>query len=123
MSTSKKRVLVYLVMILSLFISVKLVKEIIKLKSADKRFIDAETELLLTKQEQVELKKQLAETENRSWWERQVRNVLKMAKIGEVMVVVPEEVVKQAAQAEEGGKTAEGENLTNLQKWWKILVD
>jgi len=125
MSTGKKRLLVYLVMILSLIISIKLVKDIIKLKSADKRLVDAGTELLSAKQEQDELKKQLAEVEDRSWWEKQVRNVLKMAKMGEVVVVVPEEVVKQVAQVEEVAKVAkvEQEETSNLVKWWQVLVD
>lgn len=123
MSTGKKRLLAYLVMGLSLVVSVKLVKDIIKLRSADKRLIDAETELLSTKQEQEEVKKQLAEVEDSSWREKQVRNVLKMAKTGEVVVVVPEEVVKQAAQAEEVAKVAEDEDLSNPQKWWRVLVD
>jgi len=123
MSTGKKRLLVYLVMIFSLIISIKLVKDIIKLKSADKRLIDAETELLSAKQEQEEVKKQLAEVEDRSWWEKQVRNVLKMAKVGEVVVVVPEEVGKQAAQVEEVAEVAEDEDLSNPQKWWQVLVD
>ena len=123
MSTGKKRLLAYLVMILSLIISIKLVKDIIKLRSADKRLIDAETELLSAKQEQEELKKQLAEVENRSWWEKQVRNVLKMAKPGEVVVMVPEEVVKESVQAEEAAKAAEDENYSNFQKWRRVLVD
>lgn len=123
MSTGKKRLLAYLVMILGLIVSIKLVKDIIKLRSADKRLVDAGTELLSAKQEQEELKKQLAEVEERSWWEKQVRNVLKMAKVEEVVVVVPEEVVKQAAQVEEVVKVAEDENYSNFQKWWRVLVD
>jgi len=123
MSTGKKRLLAYLVMILSLVISIKLVKDIIKLKSADKRLIDAGVELLVVQQEQEELKKQLAEAEGRSWWEKQVRNVLKMAKPGEVVVMVPEEVVKEAVQVEEAVKAAEDENYSNFQKWRRVLVD
>ncbi|MBU1323144.1 septum formation initiator family protein [Patescibacteria group bacterium] len=123
MSTGKKRLLAYLVMILSLVISIKLVKDIIKLKSADKRLIDAGVELLVVQQEQEELKKQLAEAEGRSWWEKQVRNVLKMAKPGEVVVMVPEEVVKEAVQVEEAVKAAEDENYSNFQKWRQVLVD
>lgn len=123
MSTSKKRFAVYLVMIISLFVSVKLVKEIIRLKSADERIIEAEEELMLVKQEQAELKKLLAETEDKSWWEKQVRNVLKMAKPGEAIVVVPEEVVKQTGEKGEIAIIAEEENLSNMQKWWRVLIN
>ncbi|MBU1499261.1 hypothetical protein KKE48_00120, partial [Patescibacteria group bacterium] len=78
---------------------------------------------LVVQQEQEELKKQLAEAEGRSWWEKQVRNVLKMAKPGEVVVMVPEEVVKESVQAEEAAKAAEDENYSNFQKWRRVLVD
>jgi len=122
MSTGKKRLLAYLVMILSLIISIKLVKDIIKLRSADKRLIDTETELLSAKQEQEELRKRLAEVENRSWWEKQVRNVLRMAKVGEVVVVVPEGVVKEK-ETPNFTETKQDESLSNLQKWWQVLVD
>lgn len=121
MSTGKKRLLAYLVMGLSLFISAKLIKDIIQLRSADKRLIDAETELLSVKLEQEEVKKQLAETEERSWWERQVRNVLKMARPEEVVVVVPEEVLKVAEVAEVA--KVEQEEASNLIKWWRVIVD
>lgn len=118
----KKRFLAYLVMLLSVIISVKLVKEIIRLKPANKRLIDAEIELLSVKQEQEELKKQLTEVEDRSWWEKQVRNVLKMAKTEEVVVVVPEEAVKEK-EAPSFAKATEEENSSNFQKWWQVLVD
>ena len=121
MSTGKKRVLAYLVMGLSLFISVKLVKDIIKLRSADKRLIDAEVELLSTKQEQEEIKKQLAEVEDRNWREKQVRNVLKMARPGEVIVVVPEEVLKTTEIVKVD--KVEEEETSNLVKWWRVLID
>ncbi|MDZ7587127.1 MAG: septum formation initiator family protein [Patescibacteria group bacterium] len=115
--------MVYIIMIFCLLISARLVKEIIKLKSVDKRLKDADLELLLAQQEQIELKKQLEEVESKSWWEKRVRNVLKMAKPGEVIIVIPEEVVKQAAETGEFVKIAEDENLSNMQKWWRILVD
>lgn len=124
MSTGKKRFVAYLVMMVSLLISVKLVKDIIKLRSADKRLIDAETELLLAKQEQAELKKRLLEFEDKSWWEKRVRNVLKMAKPGEVVVVVPDEVISQNSPKDiSDANQTDTDELSNWQKWRRIFID
>lgn len=122
MSTSKKRILAYVVLILSILASVKLVKDIIKLRSADNRLVEAEEELIAANQEQVELKQQLVEIEDRSWWEKQVRNVLKMAKPDEVVVVVPEEIKNsQASQIVDENEIIS--EIPNWQQWWQILVD
>jgi len=122
MSTSKKRVLAYVVLVLSILASVKLVKDIIKLRSADNRLIEAEEELIAANQEQIELKQQLVEIEDRSWWEKQVRNVLKMAKPNEVVVVVPEEI-KNSRVSQIVDESEIISEIPNWQQWWQILVD
>jgi cell division protein FtsB len=121
MSTGKKRIFVYLIMILSLTISVKLIKDIIKLKAADKRIVEAGQKLEQAKSEQRELKQQLAEAGQGDWWEKQVRNVLNMARPEEVVLVVPEEVRKQA-DVPPFAKATGGENSSNFQKWWQLFT-
>ncbi|MCX6816392.1 MAG: septum formation initiator family protein [Candidatus Beckwithbacteria bacterium] len=118
MSTGKKRIFVYLIMILSVTISVKLIKDIIKLKAADKRIIEAEQGLTKAKNEQEQLKQKLAESTQGDWWEKQVRNVLNMARPGEEVVVVPEEVGK-VTEVTKVIKVEE--ELTNWQKWWQVF--
>ena len=122
MSTSKKRLLAYVVLALSILMSVKLIKDIVKLRSADTRLIEAEIELNMAQQEQIGLKQKLVEIEDRSWWEKQVRNVLKMAKPDEVIVVVPDEV--KNSQVSQIGIQSETEiELPNWQQWWQVMVD
>lgn len=120
MSTGKKRLFVYLAMILSLFISLKLIKDIIRLKSTDNRLLEAETELQAAKQEQEELNRKLAEVNDRSWWEKQVRNVLKMTRSEEVIVIVPEAVGKIGGEPA-AAKAMAGDNFSNFQKWLQIF--
>ena len=120
MSTGKKRIFVYLVMILSLMISVKLIKDMVKLKAADKRLTEAEQGLEQAKMEQEQLKQKLAESGQGDWWEKQVRNVLNMARPGEVVVVVPEEVKKQGGEPP-SAKATGGKNYSNLQQWMLIF--
>ncbi|MFH0943292.1 MAG: septum formation initiator family protein [Candidatus Beckwithbacteria bacterium] len=122
MSTSKKRLLAYTVLVLSILMSIKLVKDIVKLKSADTRLTEAETEFQAAQQEQAELKQQLIEIEDKSWWEKQVRNILKMAKPEEIIVVVPDEVKNSRESPTEAQSEAVTE-LPNWQQWWQVVVD
>lgn len=121
MSTGKQRLLVYIIMFLSIIISVKLVKDIFKLWHADERLVEAEAELKGAKEEQVGLKEALKETEKPEWWEAKVRNTLKMARPNEVVVIVPEEIL----QASGGGRVMDlttAEERSNLEKWWQVFV-
>ena len=92
MSITRKRLLVYLVMVISLLMVINLIKDIIRLEKSDQRLATAEQKRQLARQEQAETKRQLAKATDGFWLESQIRNVLKMAKPEEVIVVVPEAV-------------------------------
>ncbi|MEK7513560.1 MAG: septum formation initiator family protein [Patescibacteria group bacterium] len=119
MSIIKKRILAYVVMGISLLISIKLGKDIYKLWHADERLVEAEAELKTARQEQEKLKAEIKKTEDGQWQEEQIRNILKMARPNEQIVIVPDSVkverVTKAVKAEE-------ENLSNAQKWLKLFV-
>lgn len=119
MSIGKKRILVYLVMVTSLFLAINLMKDITALKKADRRLNAAEAELNQAKQEREGLKRGLAKAADSFWRESQIRNVLKMAKPEEVVVVVPEEVTTQAEQAGKAVKVEEEES--NLDRWRQVF--
>lgn len=119
MSTGKKKIFVYFMMSLSLIISVKLIKDIVKLKLADKRMAEAEQELITAKKEQEELKRKLGGMSESNWWEKQVRNVLNMAKPREVVVVVPEEVKR--TNDTEPTAILKQEEPNNLIKWLQVF--
>jgi len=91
----KKRLLAYFIMIISLVISVKLVKDIYKLWHVEDRLLEANKELLEVKEVQLELKQQLGKTENDQWWEGQVRDKLMMARSNEKIAIIPEEVLNR----------------------------
>lgn len=121
MSTRKKRLLAYIIMVVSFLLSVKLVKDIIKLWHADERLIEAEAELLTVKEDQDELEKQLERVEADDWREAQVRDTLKMARQDEAVVVVPEELLSfESVEKEESIKGGEGD-LTNIERWWRVF--
>lgn len=122
MSTVKKRLLVYIMMFGSLIVSVKLSKDIFQLWHADDKIVKAEAELKMAKDEQEELKLALEKAGGDFWREAQVRNTLKMAKPNEVVVVIPEEVTKKRRDEPAYTKVSEGEELSNWQKWLKLLM-
>lgn len=120
MSTGKKRAIAYLIMILSIVISIKLVKDIVKLWNADDRIEKAEAELMMTKQKQEELKQELKEVEGTEWWEEQVRDVLKMAKPNEQVIIVPEKIVQENERTEEMEVSVK-EEKSNVEKWQAVF--
>ncbi len=122
MSTGKKRLLAYVIMLISLLVSIKLIKDIIRLWHADDRLIEAREELLVAKQEQLELEQELKEAEKGEWWEKQVRNTLKMARLKEEVVVVPEGLQVDGRFEVEGLKQIEAEELSPMEKWWQVFV-
>lgn len=121
MSTGKKRLLAYIMMILSLIISTKLLKDIVKLSQIDNRLIEAEADLEIEKQQQGELIDRLKKSETNELWEKRVRDTLKMARNNEVVVVIPEEINK-SDDKEEKFEGIKEEELSIIEKWVKIFV-
>ena len=121
MSTGKKRLLAYVIMAISVLISVKLVKDIVRLRKSDDRLIEAENELLATKEESRELKLRIEEIESGEWWEKQVRNTLKMSKANEEVVIVPERLIASVIE-EKMVEEDQGEERANYKKWWQLVV-
>ena len=119
MSITRRRLLVYAVMLASLLVVVNLVKDIIRLSRADERLAAAEAELAQAKKEQDEWKRHLAVASDSFWLERQIRNVLKMAKPEEVVVVVPEEIAV-APEVAASGETRHQEE-GNLGQWLRVF--
>lgn len=118
MSIGKKRLLVYGVMALSLIAAVNFIKDIRRLRRVDERLTNAQAELGREKTKQLELKRSLTAVEDGFWLEKQIRNVLKMAKPNEVIVVVPETISYSAAP--DGESEPEPEE-SNLRQWLRVF--
>lgn len=117
----KKRLFSYMIMIVSVIVSVKLVKDIYRIWHVDDRIIEAERGLETAKQEREELEKKLKETESGFQKEKQIRDTLKMAKENEVVIVVPEEVVKARLEAKEEVDVLV-EDLKIWEKWRQVFM-
>ncbi len=119
MSITRRRLLVYAVMLISLLVAINLVKDILRLNKADERLAGAQAELSEAKKQQEELRRNLAVAGDGLWLEKQIRNVLKMAKPEEVVVVVPEEIIR-APEIAAIGQTAHREE-SNLSQWLRVF--
>ena len=105
--------------------SVKFVKDIFRLWHADDRLKQAQLELVTAKEDQVQLRQKLKAVEGTKWWEEQVRNILKMARSNEEVVIVPDEIKDINSREVILGRfeNNKGEKLANWQKWWQLLAD
>jgi len=107
-------------MVISGLVSIKLVKDIIKLTHTDERIIEAEKELLVVKEEQIKLNQEMSRIQEGDWWESQVRNTLKMARNNEEVVIVPEEVLKSASKVVRP-EIEEEREMSNVEKWKQVF--
>jgi cell division protein FtsB len=93
MSIAKRRFLVYLALIITILVSVNLIKDIARLWRVDDRLDNAQKELAAARQEEQDLKAQAGSGDSQTANEKEIRDVLKMARPNEVVVVIPDEVL------------------------------
>ena len=120
MSTGRKRLLAYVIMMMSALISVKLVKDIVKLTHVDERIIAAEKELQLAQEEQLKLEREIVKVESGEMLEKQIRDTLKMARENEEVVIIPDQVLEKSSLAMER-TVSEEENLSNFSQWRRVF--
>lgn len=119
MSIARRRLMVYLVMIISGVFAVNLTRDIVRLSQADSRLAAARQELGAARAEQADLERRLAQASGDLAVESRIRNDLKMSKPDEVIAVIPEEVTTQVEQAVKGLKKVEEEN--NFSRWRRVF--
>lgn len=119
MSIVKKRLQAYAVIILGLAMAVNLIKDIVRLNRAGDRLAAAEADLSEAIGEQAGLKRQLESAKSEFQTESRIRNILKMAKPEEIIVVVPEEVTARVEKAGQAVEAEEEEN--NLGRWRQVF--
>jgi len=120
MSITRKRLLVYLIMFLSLVISINLIRDIIRLSHTDERMESIRDELDEAQAEGRRLDLALEEIDAGLWQEKRVRNQLKMARPDEVVVVVPELVTGSGLQSAKSAGEIQTEKA-NILKWLDIF--
>ena len=92
MSILKKRFYHWLMIIFSLILIINFSKDIIKLLGRKDRIKQAENRLTEVKKQNTDLKEQKNQYQQDEFFESEARDKLLMAKQGEVIVILPEEL-------------------------------
>ena len=110
----------YLFIALFLFLSISLIRNIIKISQAGKVVGEASLRVEMLKEENLKLQERLDEVQDEAYVEKELRDKLGLAKEGETILVLPEEdIVRSLAP-----KLAEEEETLpdpNWKKWLKLF--
>lgn len=110
-----------LIILLIVFLSFSLFRNISNVKKVEKKIADKEKEVQAVKKEQEDLQKKLEYTQSQEFIEKQLRDKLGMAKTGEIVLVLPPpEVLRNMAP-----KYSEEEAVLpdpNWKRWLKLFI-
>ncbi len=120
MSIVKFRLATYILLIVSLLVSVRLLRDILKLRTADERMSTAQAELNNAQIEQMNLKQSLEQVGTQEWQEATFRNTLNLARPGEVVVIVPEAIRQIELVKPEALESIT--EIPNWQKWRQVFA-
>jgi cell division protein FtsB len=112
----------YGVIFLAIFFAISLIGNVYKIRSAKKRFDDAQEKLASLKEEQKTLEEQLNVVKSQAYIEKQARDKLGLAKEGEIVLVLPDKEVLKSLSP----RKSEESSLTlpdpNWKKWMKLFI-
>jgi cell division protein FtsB len=117
-----KKLLSYLFLFFALSLIVNLSKDVWRLLHADERIAQTEQKLTDLKQENSKLKQEHEYRQQDAYIEEEIRNKLQMAKPGETIVVLPEDLSSQVQLGSQDQDSAENKNLKNWQKWLELFI-
>lgn len=121
-----KKIISYLVFIFALLLIVGLIKDSWRLMHADERIKETKEKLARLKEENKQLLEKLDYYQSNEFLEEQIRNKLQMAKPGETILILPEEINgKRLEEAlTSSGQLVDSvvkEELANWQKWLRLF--
>jgi len=121
---SINKILSFCFLIISLLLIVNLIRDVRRLIQAEERIVKTEESLAQIKEENEEFKKEKEYYQSEAFLEEQIRTKLQMAKPGETILILPEEIIGENPPAG-GGKVEEveetEEEFANWQKWLALF--
>lgn len=112
-----KKIGFFVILIASLFVINSFIHSIYNLWQKNDLLVKAKQNLAREKEYNMKLKSQLEEVKKPEFVEEEARNKLFLAKPGEQVVLIPDDVL--AASVE--GKKKEVDTRQNWQKWWELF--
>jgi len=119
MSIVNKRQIRLVFIIIAVYLIISLCRNIWRLEKSKERIKEAETRREELEREREELAQKLRYLESDEFLEKQARDKLLMAKKGETVVILPEEIQEIAERVEVG--VEEKEIKENWRKWLKLF--
>lgn len=120
MSISSKAV-AYIILIFSLLFIISLLKNSWRLFHADERLKTAEKKLAELKKENQTLQEKFQFYQSDQFIESQIRDKLQMAKPGETIIILPENLSRESSKSGSESNQTTDKELSNWQKWLKIF--
>ena len=95
-----------------------MVSQILEAAKSGERLSKAADEVFQLENKNKELKKELVDSQSPQFIEERARNKLGLGKIGETLVIIPDEKIKQILGASHSAAIA---RLPNWLGWWKVF--
>ena len=115
----KTRFILGLLFLLGLYLIVSFSRDLWVLRQKEKEIIQSQLKLEKARVENEALKQELGHVQSEAFIEKEAREKLGMAKPGETVLFLPQEI-EGIANFVSFGKNEEKE-LPNWQKWWKLF--
>ena len=114
-----KRILLILACVFGLILIFNLVREIMRFSKSGERLKQAQEQVEQLKVKNWQLKQEKQYRESDDFAEKEIRDKLMMAKEGELVVVLPQEIIQKIASssASEEGKV----ELPAWRQWWSLF--
>lgn len=118
-----KKVILWLWLGAGLILVTRTAANVIRLREAGRRVEEAQEKLDWVKAENEALAREWQEAQTPEYMERQVREVLGYGRPGEVVLVIPHELVEGGTPpAGRAGLKVESENAPNWKQWRKLYL-
>ena len=116
----KKKVLIVIISLICIVIAYNLLTQIFNALKSEERLSDAAQSLYNLEVKNKQLKQRLEEISSKDFIEEQARNKLNLSKLGETMVIIPDEKINEILGASE---SAQEKRLPNWLGWWKVFFN
>lgn len=112
-----KRITFGLIILVILLIAYNLITQIIAAVKSGERLSQAAEVVYKLEIKNKQLKKKLSQVQSAEFIEQQARDKLDLSKAGEVLMIIPEEKIKQILGASQTAQI----RLPNWLGWWKVF--
>lgn len=112
-----KKISLAVIILISLIIAFNLITQTLEATKSGERLSQAAETVYKLQAKNEALKKRISQVQSLDFIEEEVRNKLGFAKIGETVVVIPEEKLKQVL----GTSSSAQIRLPNWLGWWKLF--